>query len=63
LIWAGLVEAFLSQYHEPVLPYALKIMLGVLELILLTMFLWRAGRGSPAAGTPAASPGSGEERP
>src|SRR4030095_14243396 len=25
LVWAGVVEAFLSQYHEPLLPYAVKI--------------------------------------
>ena len=25
LVWAGIVESFLSQYHEPVIPYWLKI--------------------------------------
>ena len=45
LVWAGLVEAFLSQYHEPVLPYWLKIAMGTGELILLTAFLWRGGVG------------------
>lgn len=44
LIWAGLVEAFLSQYHEPVIPYALKIVFGVLELTALVLFLNRAAR-------------------
>ena len=43
LVWAGIVEAFLSQYHEPVIPYALKIGFGVLELIALALFLSRAG--------------------
>ncbi len=43
LVWAGFVEAFFSQYHEPVLPYALKIGFGVLELVLLILFLARAG--------------------
>ena len=43
LIWAGIVEAFLSQYHEPVLPYALKIGFGLVELILLIIFLGRCG--------------------
>ena len=43
LVWAGLVEAFLSQYHEPVLPYAFKIAFGLVELLLLTWFLARAG--------------------
>jgi len=44
LIWAGIVEAFLSQYHEPTLPYSLKIGLGIIELILLWLFLTRCGR-------------------
>lgn len=44
LIWAGLVEAFFSQYHAPVLPYWLKISLGCVELVLLAAFLTLAGR-------------------
>ena len=44
LIWAGIVEAFFSQYHEPVLPYGVKIGFGVVELILLVLFLARSGR-------------------
>jgi uncharacterized membrane protein SpoIIM required for sporulation len=44
LVWAGLVESFLSQYHEPVLPYAVKILFGVVELGALAWFLARAGR-------------------
>jgi uncharacterized membrane protein SpoIIM required for sporulation len=43
LIWAGVVEAFFSQYHEPVLPYSIKIAFGVAELSLLTLFLARSG--------------------
>jgi uncharacterized membrane protein SpoIIM required for sporulation len=43
LVWAGLVEAFVSQYHQPVLPYALKIAFGLLELVALTVYLARAG--------------------
>ncbi len=43
LVWAGLVEAFLSQYHEPVLPYSIKIAFGLVELVLLVLFLARAG--------------------
>ena len=46
LVWAGIVEAFLSQYHEPVLPYAVKIAFGVVELVALTWYFARAGRGS-----------------
>lgn len=55
LVWAGLVEAFLSQYHEPVLPYGLKIAFGVVELALLGLFLGLAGRGGERGG--------GEEAP
>jgi uncharacterized membrane protein SpoIIM required for sporulation len=44
LIWAGLVEAFLSQYHEPILPYQIKIVFGLVELLALLMFLTFAGR-------------------
>lgn len=46
LVWAGFVEAFFSQYHEPVLPYAVKIAFGMVELVLLVLFLNRSGRSS-----------------
>jgi uncharacterized membrane protein SpoIIM required for sporulation len=48
LVWAGLVESFLSQHHEPAVPYWLKITFGVIELALLTWFLGRAGRKEDA---------------
>jgi len=44
LVWAGFIEAFLSQYHEPVIPYELKIGFGLVELTLLVLFLSRSGR-------------------
>ncbi|MDO8544311.1 MAG: stage II sporulation protein M [Opitutaceae bacterium] len=44
LVWAGFVEAFLSQYHEPVLPYVVKIAFGVVELAALAWYLSRSGR-------------------
>ena len=44
LVWAGAVEAFLSQDHQPVLPYWLKISLGCVQLVLLAAFLGLAGR-------------------
>jgi uncharacterized membrane protein SpoIIM required for sporulation len=44
LIWAGFIEAFLSQYHEPVIPYSIKIGFGLVELILLAVFLGKSGR-------------------
>jgi len=53
MVWAGIVEAFFSQYHEPVLPYAVKIGFGLVELALLVLFLGFSGR----------EPGGGRERP
>ena len=44
LVWAGLVEAFLSQYHEPIIPYVVKILFGVVEFAALIWFLARVGR-------------------
>ncbi len=44
LIWAGIIEAFFSQYHEPVLSYEVKIAFGVFELVILTIFLGISGR-------------------
>lgn len=46
LVWAGIVEAFFSQYHAPVLPYSVKIAFGTVELVLLTLFLSRSGSQS-----------------
>lgn len=60
LIWAGIVEAFFSQYHEPLIPYALKIGFGTVELVLLFLYLSRAGRltdSEPGAPQPEASHG------
>jgi uncharacterized membrane protein SpoIIM required for sporulation len=50
LVWAGLVESFFSQYHEPVISYTFKIMFGLTQLSLLTLLLVRSG-SSPAAQT------------
>ena len=44
LIWAGTVESFVSQYHQPVIPYSLKIAFGLCELAALSFFLGWAGR-------------------
>lgn len=44
LVWAGFVEAFLSQYHAPVIPYGAKIAFGCIELSLLCLFLSKSGR-------------------
>ena len=57
LIWAGVVESFFSQYHEPVLPYGAKIAFGVTELLFLLWFLFLAGRKGSAGGKAANRPG------
>jgi uncharacterized membrane protein SpoIIM required for sporulation len=44
LVWAGIIEAFFSQYHEPILPYAVKIAFGVAELAVLVSYLAFSGR-------------------
>ncbi len=44
LVWAGIVEAFLSQYHYPVVSYSAKIAFGCVELAVLVAYLARAGR-------------------
>ncbi|MEX2016519.1 MAG: stage II sporulation protein M, partial [Candidatus Hydrogenedentales bacterium] len=49
LVWAGIVEAFVSQYHQPVLVYGLKIAFGVTELTLLFLYLELAGRSRAVA--------------
>jgi uncharacterized membrane protein SpoIIM required for sporulation len=44
LVWAGMMEAFFSQYHAPVLPYGFKVAVGAAELVLLTIYLLLIGR-------------------
>lgn len=44
LVWAGIIEAFLSQHHEPEIPYLVKIAFGCVELLILVTFLARGGR-------------------
>lgn len=51
LVWAGLVEGFFSQYHEPVVPYWAKIAFGAVELVLLVLFLTRCGRSEESPAT------------
>ncbi len=46
LVWAGFIEAFLSQYHEPIIPYDVKIGFGLIELVLLFLFLTKSGAKS-----------------
>ena len=43
LVWAGIVESFLSQYHDP-LFYPWKIGLGAVQLVALVLYLSLCGR-------------------
>jgi hypothetical protein len=49
LVWAGIVEAFLSQYHEPLIPYEVKIGFGAIQLAWLILFLSKSGGSAEAA--------------
>lgn len=52
LVWAGIVESFLSQYHDPMF-YPWKIGFGALQLIALVLYLTLCGRnllGRPEPG-------------
>jgi len=49
LVWAGLMEAFFSQHHAPVLPYGFKVAIGSTELVLLAIYLLLIGRRDPTA--------------
>jgi uncharacterized membrane protein SpoIIM required for sporulation len=40
LVWAGIVESFLSQFHEPMIHYWQKILFGVMEFSALVWFLY-----------------------
>ena len=44
LIWAGIIEAFLSQHHEPTISYLTKIAFGTFQLMVLFTFLAYSGR-------------------
>lgn len=49
LVWAGLIEAFFSQYHAPVLPYPVKIVFGAVQLAALFYYLLASGDRRKAA--------------
>jgi len=50
LFWAGIMEAFFSQHHAPVLPYGFKVAVAIAELILLTTYLLLIGRTESGSG-------------
>ena len=47
LSWAGIMEAFFSQRHQPEFPYAFKVAIAGAELVLLTVYLLVVGRRKP----------------
>ena len=55
LVWAGIVEACVSQFHKGYLPYWLKITFGVVELVALGLFLGLSGRKPKTAAEPRGS--------
>jgi uncharacterized membrane protein SpoIIM required for sporulation len=44
LVWAGIIESFMSQYHEPIIPYWFKIAFGTVEFIGLCWFIFFYGK-------------------
>ncbi len=56
LVWAGLMEAFFSQHHAPVLPYGFKVAVAAAELVLLTIYLLMTGRREAAPSAPSSAP-------
>jgi len=50
LVWAGFVEAFLSQYHWPIVPYSAKIAFGTVEATLLCLYLAMSGANASPIG-------------
>lgn len=44
LLWAGIIESFFSQYHEPYLPYWVKLVFGSIQLTLLVLWLTKSGK-------------------
>jgi len=47
--WAGIIEAVFSQYHEPVLPYGVKISFGAIQLLLVIWYFSYCGRNTAGA--------------
>lgn len=60
LTWAGIMEAFFSQHHEPALPYEFKIAVAVAELVLLAIYLLVIGQRKTGSGAQPNSPLEGK---
>jgi uncharacterized membrane protein SpoIIM required for sporulation len=41
LIWAAIIEAYISLHHDPVIPYKIKIIFGTFQFLLLLIYLFR----------------------
>lgn len=48
LVLAGLIEGTISQMHEPVIPYAVKLVFAILVGVGVYAYLFLAGRGPDA---------------
>lgn len=55
LVWAGVMEAFFSQHHAPVLPYGFKVAVAIAELVLLALYLLLIGKRETSPVVPAES--------
>lgn len=51
LVWAGIVEAFFSQYHAPIIPYNFKILFGIIEVLFLIYYFGFLGKEEMESGT------------
>jgi uncharacterized membrane protein SpoIIM required for sporulation len=58
LVWAGIMEAFFSQHHAPVMPYGFKVTVAGAELLLLTLYLLLIGNRKIGAEPGRASSGN-----
>ncbi len=45
LVCAGLIEGTISQMHEPVMPYVVKLVFAGVVAVGLYAYLFLAGRG------------------
>ena len=55
MVWAGIIEAFFSQFHEPYLPYKLKISFGIVEFLVLLFYLFFSARNRSTSSSENAS--------
>lgn len=60
LCWAGIMEAFFSQHHQPAIPYTFKIAVSVAELLLLAIYLLAIGPRKTGGAAQLNSPSEGK---